>query len=47
MSDPVDQTVALPLSFAQERLWFLHQMEPEGAGYNMPWSRRLRGWRWC
>ena len=33
----------LPLSFAQERLWFLHQMEPEGAGYNMPWSGRLRG----
>src|SRR5205085_670578 len=32
-----------PLSFAQERLWFLHQMEPEGAGYNMPRSIRLRG----
>ncbi len=33
----------LPLSFAQERLWFLFQMEPEGAGYNMPWPARLRG----
>ncbi|HEX2191293.1 MAG TPA: condensation domain-containing protein, partial [Longimicrobiaceae bacterium] len=40
---PVERTGALPLSFAQERLWFLHQMEPEGAGYNMPWSGRLRG----
>ena len=40
---PVDRTGPLPLSFAQERLWFLHQMEPEGTGYNMPWPRRLRG----
>ncbi|HEU4561225.1 MAG TPA: amino acid adenylation domain-containing protein, partial [Longimicrobium sp.] len=40
---PVAREAPLPLSFAQERLWFLHQMEPEGAGYNMPWSGRLRG----
>jgi amino acid adenylation domain-containing protein len=40
---PVERTGALPLSFAQERLWFLHQMEPEDAGYNMPWPSRLRG----
>ncbi|HEX8906342.1 MAG TPA: amino acid adenylation domain-containing protein, partial [Longimicrobiaceae bacterium] len=40
---PVPREAPLPLSFAQERLWFLHQMEPEGAGYNMPQSRRLRG----
>ncbi|HEX2189057.1 MAG TPA: condensation domain-containing protein, partial [Longimicrobiaceae bacterium] len=40
---PVGREVPLPLSFAQERLWFLHQMEPEGARYNMPWSGRLRG----
>src|SRR6185295_10623740 len=40
---PVERTGALPLSFAQERLWFLHQMEPEGAGYNMSWPSRLRG----
>ncbi|HEV3049304.1 MAG TPA: amino acid adenylation domain-containing protein, partial [Longimicrobium sp.] len=40
---PTERTGALPLSFAQERLWFLHQMEPEGAGYTMPWPSRLRG----
>jgi amino acid adenylation domain-containing protein len=40
---PVPREAPLPLSFAQERLWFLHQMEPEGAGYHMSQSRRLRG----
>ncbi|HSU18095.1 MAG TPA: amino acid adenylation domain-containing protein, partial [Longimicrobium sp.] len=40
---PVGREAPLPLSFAQERLWFLHQMEPEGAGYHMPWPGRLRG----
>ncbi|HEX2091416.1 MAG TPA: amino acid adenylation domain-containing protein, partial [Longimicrobiaceae bacterium] len=40
---PVDRTAPLPLSFAQERLWFLHQMDPLGAGYNMPFPRRIVG----
>ncbi|HEU4883963.1 MAG TPA: condensation domain-containing protein, partial [Longimicrobium sp.] len=40
---PVSREAPLPLSFAQERLWFLHQMEPEDAGYNMHQSGRLRG----
>ncbi|MFL5382179.1 MAG: amino acid adenylation domain-containing protein, partial [Longimicrobiaceae bacterium] len=40
---PVAREAPLPLSFAQERLWFLQQMEPEGAGYHMPWPSRLRG----
>ncbi|MET0396030.1 MAG: amino acid adenylation domain-containing protein, partial [Longimicrobiaceae bacterium] len=33
----------LPLSFAQQRLWFIHQFAPESAAYNMPHPLRLRG----
>ncbi|HET7231440.1 MAG TPA: amino acid adenylation domain-containing protein, partial [Longimicrobium sp.] len=32
-----------PLSFAQERLWFLDRMEPGNAFYNLPNAVRLRG----
>jgi surfactin family lipopeptide synthetase A len=32
-----------PLSFAQERLWFLHRLEPGAAVYNAPAALRLRG----
>jgi amino acid adenylation domain-containing protein len=32
-----------PLSFAQERLWFLHQFDPQDASYNVYLVRRLRG----
>ncbi len=39
----VDRSGPLPLSFAQERLWFLHQMDPRGAGYNMPFPSRVAG----
>ena len=32
-----------PLSFGQERLWFLQQMEPENPFYNLPAVLRLEG----
>ncbi len=33
----------LPLSFAQQRLWFIHQLDPRSSAYNMPSPLRLRG----
>ncbi|HEV2736351.1 MAG TPA: amino acid adenylation domain-containing protein, partial [Longimicrobiaceae bacterium] len=32
-----------PLSFAQQRLWFIHQLDPGSSAYNMPFALRLRG----
>ena len=39
----VSRDEVLPLSFAQQRLWFLAQLEPENAFYNSPLAVRLKG----
>ena len=40
---PVPRDRELPLSQAQLRLWFLHQLEPENPSYNFPVAVRLGG----
>ncbi|MBL4869083.1 MAG: amino acid adenylation domain-containing protein, partial [Pseudomonadales bacterium] len=39
----VDRTKPLPLSFAQQRLWVLDQLEPGSVAYNMPLTVKVRG----
>ncbi|HEV2149507.1 MAG TPA: amino acid adenylation domain-containing protein, partial [Longimicrobiaceae bacterium] len=40
---PADRTREIPLSFAQQRLWFLWQVDPASSAYVMPGALRLRG----
>ncbi|MBV4533890.1 non-ribosomal peptide synthase/polyketide synthase [Pseudomonas sp. SWRI107] len=40
---PAVEGSATPLSYAQQRQWFLWQLEPEGCAYNIPAALRLRG----
>jgi amino acid adenylation domain-containing protein len=34
---------ALPLSHSQERLWFQHQLDPQGSAYNITYAWRFQG----
>ena len=40
---PSPQAADRPLSYAQQRLWFLHQFHPENFAYNIPIELRLKG----
>ncbi|HEX6751379.1 MAG TPA: non-ribosomal peptide synthase/polyketide synthase [Longimicrobium sp.] len=41
--EAVERGADLPLSFGQQRLWFLEQFGGLGSAYQMRWRRRLRG----
>jgi amino acid adenylation domain-containing protein len=41
--EPRPRDQPLPLSFAQQRLWFLDQLHPDGATYTIPAAVRLSG----
>jgi amino acid adenylation domain-containing protein len=40
---PADRNQPTPLSYAQQRLWFIDQLEPESEAYNLPTATRLTG----
>ncbi len=40
---PVPRDGELPLSFAQQRLWFIDQLDPGNSVYNFPAAVRLKG----
>ena len=39
----VSRAGGLPLSFAQQRLWFIDQLDPGNAAYNIPGAVKLKG----
>jgi thioesterase domain-containing protein len=41
--EPVSREGRLPLSFAQQRIWDLYQLEPTSSGLNVPVAWRLTG----
>ena len=40
---PADRPVVVPLSFGQQRMWFLNRLEVTAAAYNIPLALRLTG----
>jgi amino acid adenylation domain-containing protein len=40
---PVSRQGNIPLSFAQQRLWFFSELEPNSSAYNIPTAVRLTG----
>ncbi|HEY4181355.1 MAG TPA: non-ribosomal peptide synthase/polyketide synthase [Kofleriaceae bacterium] len=40
---PADRSGALPLSYSQQRMWFLHQLEPSAPAYNIATGYRFHG----
>ncbi|HEY9032468.1 MAG TPA: amino acid adenylation domain-containing protein [Pseudomonadales bacterium] len=40
---PVDHQQPLPVSFAQQRLWFLHQLDPASSAYHIVATLRIDG----
>ena len=41
--EPIQGDGSMPLSFMQERLWFLVQMYPNAVAYNLPNAHRMNG----
>lgn len=40
---PAEHQSPLPLSYAQQRMWFLHEIEPDNPFYNVPFGLHLQG----
>ncbi|WP_163856832.1 non-ribosomal peptide synthetase/type I polyketide synthase [Paenibacillus elgii] len=40
---PIARHGEMPLSFAQQRLWFMQQMDPTNISYNVPMTVRIEG----
>jgi len=42
-AEAVPTEVVFPVSFSQQRLWFVQQMVPESPAYNLSMALRVRG----